>query len=620
MQAWLVANRDLWGPAVSGVCLALSLGGWFERRFGFDPAWGAILISGLPLFKFALRGLFLRRDVTAGVLVSIAVVAAVAIDEHFAAGEVAFIMAVGEVLENRTVAKAGSALRKLASLVPPTASVLREGDELRIPTSELVAGDRILVRPGENIPADGVVVGGESAVDQASVTGEFLPVDKLPGSEVYIGTTNLLGVLEIEARQVGEETTLAKVIHLVRRAQTEKAPIVRLADRWAAWLVPASLFVAVAVGLLTRDVVRAVTILIVFCPCALVLATPTAIMAGVGNAARQGILIKSGAVCEQVSRVDTVLFDKTGTLTQGRPEVVEVAGFLGAGTEEVLSVAGSVEQMSEHPVARAVLTRAGRDGVKLQPAESFQAVPGMGAKARLAGQEAGIGNPAFLRSLGLVLEPDARDWLARQQAAGRTALFVVRDGKVIGGIAVADQLRPEAREAIESLRSAAIWRLEMLTGDSREAAVSVAAQLGLTGYQAEQLPGDKEETVRRLKAGGRVVAMVGDGINDAPALALADVGLAMGLAGTDVAVETAGIALMSEDLRKVPEAIFLGRKVMRVIAQNLWASALINIAAIVLASGGWMGPVMGALWHNAGSVTVVANSARLLRWRATGRR
>lgn len=616
-SAWVAANRDLVGTAISGLCLALSLGGWFPRRFGFDPAWGAILISGVPLVNYAIRGLFFRRDLTAGVLVSIALIGAVAIKEYFAAGEVAFIMAIGEILENRTVAKAGGALRRLASLVPPTASVVRDGEETRVLTSELRVGELILVRPGENIPADGVVRRGESTVNQAAVTGESLPVEKGPGDEVFVGTTNVLGALEIEARQVGEATSLAKVIELVRRAQAEKAPIVRLADQWAAWLVPASLIAAVVVGLVTKDVRRAVTILVVFCPCALVLATPTAIMAGIGNAAKRGILIKSGAVCEQVSRVDTVVFDKTGTLTLGRPEVAEVAGFLGVTPRETLRVAGAVEQFSEHPLARAVLNRANADGVVVETVESFQAAPGRGATALLGGQEVGVGNLAFLKSEGLALDPVAELWLREQEANGRTALFVTLAGRVIGGIAVADQARPEAAEAIAALRAHGVAHVEMLTGDSQGPAAAVAAKLGLTGYSAGQLPADKEHAVRRLKGQGRVVAMVGDGINDAPALAAADVGIAMGLAGTDVAVETAGIALMTEDLRKIPELILVSRRVMRVIAQNLWASALINLAAIILASGGWMGPVLGALWHNAGSVAVVANSARLLRWQTT---
>lgn len=612
VAGWLIGRRELILLVISGLSLALSLTGWVQRRFGFDPAWGAILINGVPLLAFAARGLVVRRDVTAGVLVSIALIGSIAIREYFAAGEVAFIMAVGEMLENATVARAGSALHKLASLAPPTACVLREGVETRILASELRVGDHVVVRPGENIPVDGRVVQGESTVNQAAVTGEAMPVDKAPGDEVFIGTTNLLGALEIQATRVGEDTTLAKVIEHVRRAQMEKAPVVRIADRLARALVPVMLAVAAVVGLVTKDAVRAVTILVVFCPCALVLSVPTAMIAGIGNAARRGIIIKGGAVVEQLARIDTVLFDKTGTLTRGRPEVCEIAGFHGVSAEDALKIAGSVERLSEHPLGQAIAARARSEGVEPEPVESFQAVLGRGARGTIAGQLAGVGNVAFLEELGLRLEPAAEEWRFRQQAQGRSSLFVVRGEAVIGGISVADMVRPEAGEAIAALRRAGVTHIEMITGDSEEAASAVAQELGLTGVQAGLLPGDKAETLRRLKTQGRAIAMVGDGINDAPALALADVGIAMGVAGTDVAVETAGLTLMSEDLRKVPEAIRLSRRVRGIIAQNLWTSALINLAAVIFASAGWMGPVMGALWHNAGSVAVVANSARLM--------
>ncbi|MGE5553633.1 MAG: heavy metal translocating P-type ATPase [Betaproteobacteria bacterium] len=604
-------QRELILLGISGLCLAVSLTGWVQRRFGFDPAWGAILINGVPLLTFALRGLIIRRDVTAGVLVSIALVAAIAIKEYFAAGEVAFIMAVGELLENMTVAKAGSALRKLARLAPSTACVLRNGRECRVPAAELKVGEHVVVRPGEIIPVDGIVVNGESTVNQAAVTGEAMPVDKRPGSEVFIGTTNLLGALEIQATRVGKDTTLAKIIDLVRRAQTEKAPIVRIADRLARLLVPVMLAVAVIVGVVTKDVVRAVTILVVFCPCALVLSVPTALIAGIGNAARRGIIIKGGAVCEQLARIDTVLFDKTGTLTQGRPEVYEVVGFSGVSPEEVLRLASSVERLSEHPIGQAIVSRSWSEGIEAVPVESFQVVLGRGAKGTVLSELVGVGNAPFIESLGLQLDPVAEAWQLHQQQQGRSTLFVVQGDKVIGGITVADRPRPEAGEAIRALREAGVSHVEMITGDSGAAASAVAKELGLTGFQAELLPGDKAEVVKRLKAQGRFIAMVGDGINDAPALAVSDVGIAMGVAGTDVAVETAGLTLMTEDLRKVPEAIWLSRRVKAVITQNLWASAVINLTAIILASGGRMGPVMGALWHNAGSVAVVINSARL---------
>lgn len=612
LRAKIKAHGQLSLLVISGFCLALSLTGWVQRRYGFDPAWGAILINGLPLLHYAIRGLFIRRDVTAGVLVSIALIAAVAIKEYFAAGEVAFIMALGEVLESMTVAKANSALHKLASLVPTTANVIRHGVVSTVETANLQIGDIVLVRPGESIPVDGFVLEGTSEVNQAAITGEAMPVVKETGSQVFIGTTNLLGALQVRATHVGENTTLAQVVELVRRAQADKAPIVGLADKAARLLVPIMLAVAVVVGVLTHDVVRAVTILVVFCPCALVLSVPTAMIAGIGNAAQRGIIIKGGSVCQQTANIDTVLFDKTGTLTQGKPEVCNISAFADISTKEILQVAHTIEQMSEHPLGQAIVVYALSLGSTALPAQEFQAVPGRGAQAIINGEIVGIGNIAYMQTLGCILQLEMENWQRQEEQLGRTTLFISRSKQIIGGISLADQLRANAKTAINALRKAGVSHIEMLTGDSISAAATMAGELGLTGFQANLLPGEKADAVKKLRAAGRSILMVGDGINDAPALAVADVGVAMGVTGTDIAVQTAGITLMTEDLGKLAEVICLSRQVKKVITQNIVASVVINIMAVYLASGGWLNPVLGALWHNIGSVAVVVNSARLL--------
>lgn len=570
------------------------------------------MLSGFPILKLGFMGVFVFRDLKAGVLVSIALIAAVAIGEYFAAGEVAFIMMIGELLEVHTVRRARQAVTKLVSLVPRTARVRRNGGEEEIPVVRVQPGDLVLVKPGERIPVDGRVTSGLSAVDQSAITGESMPVDKRPGDEAFIGTLNQLGALEIEATRVGEDTTLARVVKLVAEAEKKKAPVQRLADKWANWLVPASLITAIIVYLWTKDIVRAVTILVVFCPCALVLATPTAIVAGIGRAAKNGILIKSGAALEAAGRVDAILFDKTGTLTYGRPRVVGLLALSGR-EEEVLLTAGVAEKFSEHPVARAILAEVNQRGLTLPDPDGFEVLLGHGVSATSGGKNLLVGNARLFVEKGIEIPGAVQAWLTAAEDRGETALVVAEDEQVRGAIGVADALKEGAAESIKALGRIGLPELAMATGDNARTAAAVAEAAGIKVVFAEQLPGQKSESVKALKEKGRRVAMVGDGINDAPALATADVGIAMGVTGTDVAVEAADIALMSDDLAKVPQLFALGRHVLRVINQNIIASAIINVGAIILAAFGIIGPVAGALVHNAGSVAVVANSARLIR-------
>ena len=600
--------------ALSGLFLVFSWFGWLKEQLGFDPAWISILISGLPIMKGALIGLLARGDLRAGVLISIALIAAVAIGEYFAAGEVAFIMMIGELLEKRTVAKAKAGIKHLLSIVPPAARVRRDGREIQLPIEKVKVGDLVLVKPGEHIPVDGKVVFGQSAVNQAAITGESMPVDKLPGDEVFIGSLNQLGALEISATKVGADTTLAKVVKLVEEAENSKAPVIRLVDRWATWLVPLALCTAIAVFLFTGDIIRAVTILIVFCPCALVLATPTAMMAGIGNAARKGILIKSGAVLEQSGKLKAVIFDKTGTLTRGKPEVSAIKSFSSFSEQDVLMLAAVAEKFSEHPLSQAIILKAQAENLSVADPEVFKARPGFGIEASYRGAAILVGNVKLLASESVSISAELETYMAQAEEKGQTAMLVAVDRVVAGVILAADPVRPESAAAVKSLRENGISRILMLTGDNSRTAAAIAAKTGIDEYLAGQLPEQKGEAVKKLKDQGYRVAMIGDGINDAPALALADVGVAMGIAGADVAVQTAGIALMSDDIGKIAQLVNLSQRVLSTINLNILLSLFINLVAIVLASVGMLGPVMGALVHNAGSVLVVIISGRLIRY------
>lgn len=596
---------------VSAVGLLIS---WvYGEVGGLDLSWLAVLLCGIPIAWAAGKELMLERTITSDVLVTIAIVAAVSIGETFAAGEVALIMMVGMWLEQRTVAKAASALEEMVQMAPQTATVKRGDDWKEIPLEEVVRGDQILVKPGEKVPVDGLVKSGLAALDQAALTGESLPVEKRAGDEVFMGTLNTNGVIEIEAVRIGEETTFAKVTRLVAEAMERKAPVQRLLDRWAAWIVPSSLVLAILMFLFTGDLVRAVTILIVFCPCALVLATPTAIMAGIGSAARHGILIKSGVALEQVGLVNALLFDKTGTLTEGKLQVTGVARFRHQEADEVLRLAAALEQYSEHPVAQAIVRAGEERGIVLPPVDAFLVHPGSGVSGTIEGREVLVGNRRFFRDRGVATD-EWEQMRKEQEQAGRTAVFVACDRKLVGMVALADRVRGESRETIGQLRLHGVAEIAMLTGDNHGAAGQIARQAGVTTVYAEQFPEAKYRRVEEYRERGLVVGMVGDGINDAPALTSAHVGIAMGAGGTQIASEAADIVIMNDDLSKVADVVRLGKKTLRVIRENLVVSSAINLAAVVLAMLGTLGPVGGAFVHNATSVLVVLNSARLIHY------
>ncbi len=596
---------------VSGAGLLVS---WLYGEVGgLELSWLAVFLCGVPIAWTALKELFLEKTINSDVLVTIAIVAAVSIGEIFAAGEVALIMMLGMWLENRTVARAASALEEMVQMAPQTARVKREDEWVEIGLAEVVRGDLILVKPGEKVPVDGKVESGQAAINQAALTGESLPVEKRTGDEVFMGTINTNGSIEVLAERVGEETTFAKVTRLVAEAMERKAPVQRLLDKWAAWIVPSSLTLAILMYLFTGDLVRAVTILIVFCPCALVLATPTAIMAGIGSAAKHGILIKSGVALEQIGLVNALLFDKTGTLTEGKLQVTGVARLHSQKQEDVLRLAAALERHSEHPLAQAIVAAGAEQRLELPEVESFLVHPGNGVSGRVGGREVLVGNRRFFSDMGVSTE-ELRHLQKEQEQAGQTAVFVASEGKLIGMVSLADRVRVESRDTVGRLRLYGVGEIAMLTGDNKGAAGQIARQAGVTTVFAEQFPEAKYQRVEEYRNRGLVVGMVGDGINDAPALTSAHVGIAMGAGGTQIAAEAADIVIMTDDISKVADAVKLGRKALHVIRQNLIVSSAINAAAIILAMAGILGPVGGAFVHNATSVLVVLNSARLIHY------
>jgi Cu+-exporting ATPase len=599
---------------ISGIFLVIS---FFKLLAGLpvDPAWVAIIISGVPIVYDAIKGLVKKFDVTADVLVAIALIAAVSIGEYFAAGEVAFIMQIGKVLEDVTAGKSRKSLQALINLTPQKAYLRTEDGEKEILASEVKAGDLLLVRPGEAIPVDGKIIRGSTSVNQAVMTGESVPVDRANGDVVYQGTLNQQGVIDIEATNVGDDSSLKKMIRLVEEAEENRAPIVRVADKWARILIPIALGCALLIWLLTKDIYRAVTALVVFCPCSLILATPTAMMAAIGNATKKGILIKSGAAVEAVAKIDTLVLDKTGTLTYGELQVEEIQ-ILDKNIEQsrFVSLIASVEKFSEHPLGKAVMAYSQNLGILAADPDTFEMQAGKGVKAKVDGLEILIGEKMIEQEV-FDKTTEARTLIRRMQDKGKTILPVALDGRIIGIISIADVLRKDAQSTIAELNKTGLSRIVMLTGDNQAVANAIGQAAGVTDIFASQLPEGKVDTIKSLSAKGYSVGMVGDGVNDAPALATAAVGIVMGAIGSDVAMEAADIALMSDDIGKLPFLVRICRKTRRRIIFNIVISMIINFSAIILAGFGILNPVTAALVHNFGSVFVVLNSALLLTYK-----
>lgn len=600
---------------VGFVCLVLS---FMMPRAGVDlpadPAWITVVISGIPLLYLALwRVVHLPgiRKISSALLIVIAMFAAIAIGDLFAAGEVVFIMAIGVILEEMTTERAKKGLKKLIALAPVQGRRLSGREEEMIPAEKIRKGDILRVLPGETIPVDGVIIAGETSVDQSVMTGESLPVDKGIGEEVYCGTLNRFGVIDMKAAHVGEDSSLQKLIRMVQDAENKQAPMQRIADRCAAWLVPAALTVAVISGLVTGDIVRAVTVLVVFCPCALVLATPTAIMAAIGQAAKHGVIIKSGEALEKMGKVQTVTFDKTGTLTYGRLEVSNIISFDEKISEdELLSLAASAESKSEHPLGKAIAACARERSVPLAESDSFSMMTGKGICAEVSGRKLLCGNERYLKEHGAAIDGRVQAELEQLRDQGKASVLAAEGKRCIGIIALSDVLRPEAGAMVEKLAKMNT-RAVLLTGDHKKTADYFAAQAGITEVHAELLPEEKVEHIVKMQERNVPVCMIGDGINDAPALKAASVGVAMGSMGSDIAVEAADIALMGDDLSKIPYLKRLSDATVRTIKFSIALSMCINFVAVTLSVLGVLTPTTGALVHNAGSCCVVLIAALL---------
>ena len=550
---------------VAGVFLLIDLVPHIMEEFGgtevhlsilpFDPAWVTVIISGIPLLYLAIWRIIYNRGIakiSSALLICIAMFAALAIGELFAAGEVAFIMALGALLEDATTNRAKKGLKKLISLAPTQGRRIREGKEEMIPAEEIRKGDVLRILPGETIPVDGKILTGETSVDQSIMTGESLPVDKAVGDEVFCGTINRFGAIDITATKVGEDSSLQKLIRMVEDAENRQAPMQRIADRVASWLVPVALLIAILAYVFTGNIVTGVTVLVVFCPCALVLATPTAIMAAIGQATKHGVIIKSGESLEKMGKVDTIAFDKTGTLTYGRLEVSDVISFDSSLTEkELLTVTASAEAKSEHPLGKAIVAKAKGQGLPLTESEDFKMAAGKGISAKVSGRSLLCGNEKYLLEYGVTIDGQVHNIFEKLRAEGKASILVAENNVCIGVIALSDVLRPEAKDMVSRL-TAMRTSTVLLTGDNKKTANYFAKQVGISEVRAELLPEEKVQNVEALREAGRKVCMIGDGVNDAPALKTADVGVAMGSIGSDIAVEAADIALMSDDISKIP--------------------------------------------------------------------
>ena len=609
---------------VAGIFLLIDLIPHLIEEFGgtkvhlsflpFDPAWVTIIISGIPLLYLAVWRIIYNRGIakiSSALLICIAMFAALAIGEMFAAGEVAFIMALGALLEDATTNRAKKGLRKLISLAPTQGRRIRDGKEEMIPAEEIRKGDMLRILAGETIPVDGKILTGETSVDQSIMTGESLPVDKTVGDEVFCGTINRFGAIDITATKVGKDSSLQRLIRMVEDAENKQAPMQRIADRVASWLVPVALLIAVLAYVFTGNIVTGVTVLVVFCPCALVLATPTAIMAAIGQATKHGVIIKSGESLEKMGKVDTIAFDKTGTLTYGRLEVNDIIPFDSSLTKkELLTLTASAEAKSEHPLGKAIVAKAKGEDVLLTESENFKMAAGKGISAKVSGKSLLCGNEKYLLEQGIVMDGQVHSTLEKLRAEGKASVLVAERNICIGVIALSDVLRAEAKDMVSRLKAMHTSTV-LLTGDHKKTADYFAKQVGISEVRAELLPEEKVQNIEALREAGRKVCMIGDGVNDAPALKTADVGVAMGSMGSDIAVEAADIALMSDDISKIPYLKRLSNATVKTIKFSITLSMCINFAAIVLSLLEMLNPVTGALVHNAGSCFVVLIAALL---------
>ena len=609
---------------VGGVFLAASLILMLTgTQIPIDPAWVTVAICGYPLLYLAVRRLFVNKGmskISSALLISIAMIASIIIGEHFAAGEVAFIMAIGAILEEKTAERAKKGIKQLINLAPQQGRRIIDGKEETVSIEQIKLGDVLRVLPGEAIPADGEILSGNTSIDQSIMTGESLPVDKTAGDNVYCGTINRFGSIDIKTMKIGEDSSLQKLIRMVKEAENNKAPMQRIVDKWAAWLVPVALLIAVIAYLITWDIIRAVTILVVFCPCALALATPTSIMAAIGQATKHGVIIKSGDALERMGKVDYIAFDKTGTLTHGSLTVSDVIPFdPDVSADDFLSFTASAEAHSEHPLGKAITAHAKAQGLKISSVDDFKMIPGKGISVSIGGKQILCGNSAYLQDNGVTLDKSALSVIERLREQGKAVILVSDYSRVIGVVALSDTLRSSANDMVRELQTVRTQAV-LLTGDHTQTANYFAKQVGIENVYAELLPAQKVEKIEELQKQGHNVCMIGDGVNDAPALKTAHVGVAMGGIGSDIAVEAADIALMGDDISKIPYLKRLSNATVKLIKFNISLSMFINFVAIILSVLALLNPITGALVHNIGSVIVVLNAALLYDRKYIGKR
>jgi cation transport ATPase len=649
----LLLNEEKRTSIFLGISLIALLMSFFKIKVGqFDPAWIAIILCGIPIIKDAAVGLITRFDIKADLLVAIALIASVIIGEIFAAGVIAFIMTIGAFLEEYTVSKTRAGIERLIDLTPRTARVISNGETKEIDAKDVKIGDLIQVLPGETIPVDGEIHSGETSVDQSIMTGEPIPVDKTRGDDVFSGTVNQLGSIIMKATKLGKDSSLQRMIALVESADAGKAKIVRLADKWATWIVVIALSSAIVTYFITGEIIRSVTILVVFCPCALVLATPTAIMAATGNLTKYGILIKEGNALERLSEVSKIIFDKTGTLTYGKPELTDIIPYNninnsinGNGVEinesnteedsiqivssikitesntnynkeDLIQIIASLESKSEHPLGKAIVKyfKSNENG-ELTEVENFEMIIGRGIRGTVNTKEVLAGTPELLADNHISIPSEWIDSTMSQFIEkGSTIIYTAIDGKFTGAIILDDVLREDAREVISSIKRTDLEPI-LLTGDNEKPANHMAKQVGINQVYHNSLPETKMEVIDRYQDKGENVAMVGDGINDAPSLRRSFIGIAMGGIGSDIAVDAADIALIGDDIKYIPHLLRLSRKTMKTININIIISLTLNFIAFILAFLGILGPVLGALVHNVGSVLVIIYSSFLLKWK-----
>ncbi len=602
-------KKDIVCLVISGIALLMSI----FKVVDFETSWVAIVLCGLPIVLEAIIGLVKSFDIKADVLVAIALISSICIGEIFAGGEVAFIMQLGGLLEELTVSKARDGIEKLVNLTPQTARVITNGTEKIVKAEEVKVGDILRVLSGESVPVDGIVTKGETSINQAVMTGEPIPVDKSVGDEVSSGTVNQFGVFEMKATKVGEDSSIQRMIKLVQSANTDKVKIVNLADRWATWIVVGALTSALITWLITGEIIRAVTILVVFCPCSLVLATPTSVMASIGNATKHGFLVREGDALERLSKVSKIAFDKTGTLTYGTPKVTKVRSIVERySNDELFKIVASVEKLSEHPLGKAIVSSYSKE---LFLVDSFKMYTGKGVSAILNGSTILVGNQKLIEEHQIAINSSLTKEVEEYLLQGGTVIFVSIDSVLCGYVVLSDTVREETSNMISSIINLGIAPV-LLTGDNKNSANTIAKKVGINEIHANCLPEDKLNCIKQYQSKGQAICMVGDGINDAPSLKVSNVGIAMGGIGSDIAIDSSDIAMVNDDIKELPHILALSKHMMFIIKCNLTFSLLLNFVAIILAMTGILNPVVGALVHNTGSVIVIINSALLLKWRA----